>query len=160
MAVAEGIAGRDAAARDVLGRARATARRLVAPVALVAISAVPVLLTIPFLHEPFDRDEGAYATIAQGLTHGLLPYRDLFDHKPPVIYGWYALSFRVFGDSVVAPRLMGALVLAAITLLLFRACSMLYGQRAGWLGAVAFALSTGVALINPAMNTKPFTLLP
>jgi len=160
MAVADRMTGRDATARDGVAPARLVARRLVAPFALAAIAAVPVLLTIPFMHEPFDRDEGAYATIAQGLTHGLLPYRDLFDHKPPGIYVWYALSFRVFGESVVAPRLMGGLVLAAITLLLFRACSMLYGKRAGWVGAGVFALSTGIALINPAMNTEPFTLLP
>ena len=160
MAVAERTAGRDATAFDALTRLRAFVTRLATPFALGAIAAIPVLLTLPFMHEPFDRDEGAYATIAQGLTHGLLPYRDLFDHKPPGIYGWYALSFGAFGDNVVAPRLMGALVLAAITLLLFRACSMLYGKRAGWLGTFVFALSTGVALINPAMNTEPFTLLP
>ena len=160
MAVAERTAGRDATAFDALTRLRAFVTRLATPFPLAAIAAIPVLLTLPFMHEPFDRDEGAYATIAQGLTHGLLPYRDLFDHKPPGIYGWYALSFGAFGDNVVAPRLMGALVLAAITLLLFRACSMLYGRRAGWLGAFVFALSTGVALINPAMNTEPFTLLP
>jgi len=160
MAVAEPMAGRDAGAIDGLPRLRAFAWRVAATVGLAAIAAVPILLMLPFMHEPFDRDEGAYATVAQGLTHGLLPYRDLFDHKPPGIYGWYALSFRVFGDNVVAPRLMGALVLAAITLVLFRACSMLYGRRAGWLGAATFALSTGVAAINPGMNTEPFTLLP
>ncbi len=48
---------------------------------LPAITLLPILLLAPSLTEPFDRDEGVYATIAQGLPRGDLPYRDYFDHK-------------------------------------------------------------------------------
>ncbi len=33
-----------------------------------------------------DRDEGAFLTIAQLTLHGRIPYRDVFDQKPPGIY--------------------------------------------------------------------------
>lgn len=35
---------------------------------------------------PLDRDEGAFLVIAQEILHGRIPYRDVFDQKPPGIY--------------------------------------------------------------------------
>ena len=136
-------------------------RRTAAGAALLAaIGVLPVLLYLPFLNEPFERDEGVYATIARGLLEGQVPYRDLFDHKPPLIYGWYALSFLLFGEGVVAPRLTASLVLSATALLLFLQARLVLSRRAGYLAAGIFAASAGIALLQPNANTEVFMLLP
>ena len=70
---------------------------------VVACAIVPLLLYIPFLTEPFEKDEGFYAAVAQLILRGDLPYRDAFDNKPPVVFGWYAISFALFGEHVWAP---------------------------------------------------------
>src|SRR5437899_7874528 len=71
---------------------------------VVASAIVPLLLYIPSLTEPFDRDEGFYAAVAQLILHGDLPYRDSFDNKPPIVFGWYAISFLLFGEHVWSRR--------------------------------------------------------
>src|SRR5688572_6502799 len=86
-------------------------------VLLAAVCAVPIFLYVPFLNEPFQRDEGMYAAIGQLILAGDLPYRDGFDNKPPLIFGWYALSFLIFGEHVWAPRLVAAVLVSTTTLL-------------------------------------------
>lgn len=54
------------------------------------------ILKIPSLFEPYwYGDEAIYLTIGQALRKGEWLYRDIFDHKPPIIY-W--LSAMVDGD--------------------------------------------------------------
>ena len=127
---------------------------------LPAIASAPLLLNLLLLTEPLDRDEGAYATVALGLLDGRLPYRDLFDHKPPLIYVWYALSFAIFGESDWSPRLLAGLCLGATAILVESSARVLYGHAAGRVAGVAFAGMTGIALLEPAANVEPFMLLP
>ena len=53
---------------------------------LLLILLLQLALRIPFLSEPLERDEGAYGYIGQRILAGELPYRDVFDHKTPVVY--------------------------------------------------------------------------
>ncbi|MGE0598949.1 MAG: ArnT family glycosyltransferase [Dehalococcoidia bacterium] len=141
------------------GSSWATARPLLLQVLVIGlVCAIPALLLAPFYHEPMSRDEGAYATVAQGLLHGQLPYRDLFDHKPPLVYVWYAASFVVFGETDAAPRFAGALFLSATALLTFGIAKSLHGVRAGAFAGLAFSFSTGIVLLTPGFNTETFML--
>src|SRR6266581_5197736 len=94
-------------------------RAVIANAPLIGVCLIPILLYLPVIVSPFERDEGVYATIAQRLIHGDLPYRDLFDNKPPVVFGWYALSFLLFGENVAAPRIVAAALLSLTTLAVF-----------------------------------------
>ena len=88
-------------------------------VIVVAIAAVPILLMLPYLDRPLDGDEGIYAVIGRSLLHGGVPYQDLFDNKPPLLYGWFAAGFLLFGETTEATRLIGALAMSATTILVF-----------------------------------------
>ncbi len=127
---------------------------------LVAICLLPVLLYLPIAGSPFERDEGTYATVAQGLLHGQVPYRDLFDNKPPLVYGWYALSFLVFGESTAAPRMVAAVLLSVTTLALFGQARLLFPRGVAYLAATLFAVSTGVPFLALHANTEAYMLLP
>ncbi|GIW08612.1 MAG: hypothetical protein KatS3mg060_3417 [Dehalococcoidia bacterium] len=80
-------------------------------VALGVIAAGFILLSLPLLAQPFGRDQGIFATIADAILRGQLPYRDAWDHKPPGIDYAYALAFRLFGRSWQAVHLLEQLVL-------------------------------------------------
>jgi 4-amino-4-deoxy-L-arabinose transferase-like glycosyltransferase len=121
---------------------------------------LPVLLYVPFFHEPFISDEGFYASTAQSILDGGVPYRDAFDNKPPLIFGWYALSFLIFGQHLWAPRLLVSLVLALTTLLVYFEGRLIFSHRAGLLAAGGFALSIGLAEFETNANTEYFMLLP
>ena len=46
-----------------------------------------IILRIPSLFEPYwYGDEAIYLTLGEGIRHNLVLYRDIFDHKPPLIY--------------------------------------------------------------------------
>jgi 4-amino-4-deoxy-L-arabinose transferase-like glycosyltransferase len=119
-----------------------------------------VLFLLPLFGAPFERDQGAYATIARGWMEGALPYRDLWDNKGPLLFLWYAASFSLFGETVAAPRIAAALA-AALSLFFVRgAARRLYGERvaraAGWLYALSFAN----VYLQVTANAEVFMLLP
>jgi hypothetical protein len=127
---------------------------------LPAILLIPVLLYLPFLQEPFEGDEGAYGTIAQGLLNGQLPYRDLFDHKPPLVYVWYAASFLLFGENIVAPRIAAAAVWSVTTLLVFIQAKLILTKRQAYIASFLFAMSCSLTMLSFNANTEVFLLLP
>ncbi len=102
---------------------------------VVAFSIAQVLLF------SFGRDQGIYAVIGRGLLEGQMPYRDLWDFKPPGIFFVYASSFAVFGPSMIAPRLVEGLCLFAVVLGCRRLGGVLFQSRtAGLLGGAIAAL--------------------
>jgi hypothetical protein len=127
---------------------------------LVGLALVPILLYLPFAGTPFERDEGVYATIAQGVLDGRVPYRDLFDNKPPLVYIWYAFSFTLFGESVFAPRILASICLSLTTLALFNQARMVLPMPAARFAAALFAISTGLPWVALHANTEAYMLLP
>src|SRR3954470_21255697 len=61
---------------------------------------------IQILTFSFGRDQTIYALVGDGVLHGKMPYRDLWDFKPPGIFLVYALAQGLFGRGMVAIRLL------------------------------------------------------
>jgi hypothetical protein len=140
---------------------RALALGRLGHIALVSsICLLPALLLAPFFTTPMMNDEGIFATIAEGLLRGQLPYRDLFDIAPPAIYGWYAASFTLFGRNDWAPHVMLALVMSATTLLVYIEGRLLFSRRGASGAAIAFALSAGISRMGAWALHEYFALLP
>lgn len=93
-----------------------------------------LFLRIPNLFEPYwYGDEAIYLTVGTGLRHGLLLYRDIIDHKTPLIYllamtpsvfwfkllfmGWMAGTFTAF--YVIAKKFITNGWARALSLLIF-----------------------------------------
>ncbi|MBN2057493.1 MAG: glycosyltransferase family 39 protein [Candidatus Saganbacteria bacterium] len=136
-------------------------RRAIVLIILVLILLLQVALRWPFLSVPLERDEGAYGYVAQRILAGELPYRDAFDHKPPVIYYLYA-SFIYFGGNTVAAIRAPALVWSLLTTLaLFWLGRLLFGSTAGLVAAFFFAVFSGGVLVQgTSANTEVFMVLP
>jgi 4-amino-4-deoxy-L-arabinose transferase-like glycosyltransferase len=137
-----------------------TVRSWTGPALLIAVCLLPVLLYLPSLGAPLERDEGAYATVAEGILNDKVPYQDLFDNKPPLVYGWYALSFLTFGENAAAPRLFAAALLSLTVVAVFVYCRMVLPRPAAYVAAAFFGLSTGLPLVSLHANTEAFMLLP
>ena len=70
------------------------------------------LLRLPSLIEPYwYGDEAIYLTLGEGIRHNLVLYRDIFDHKPPLIYliaaaagslYWFKLILLVWSIGTIA----------------------------------------------------------
>lgn len=97
-------------------------------------------------HGLFEPDEGRYAQVAKEMSESgnlITPTLNGFSHieKPPVIYWFVALSYRVFGVSEFGARLPSALAALGMIFLTFQIAKELGGRRAGWFAALVLASS-------------------
>ncbi len=101
--------------------------------AVIAFSAI-LILTFSF-----GRDQSIYALVGEGVLHGKMPYRDLWDFKPPGIFLIYALAQALFGRGMVAIRVLEVIgLLASVFGFMRLAETFLDRPRAGLIaGAVA-----------------------
>ncbi len=134
--------------------------RLLALAFLLVLSALPLAFLAPLFGAPFERDQGAYATIAAGWLEGALPYRDLWDNKGPLLFLWYAASFRWLGESIVAPRVLAAAAAGLSVPFVWATTRMLFGGREAALAAGLFALSFANVYLQVTANAEVFMLLP
>ncbi|MGB9613329.1 MAG: glycosyltransferase family 39 protein [Candidatus Margulisiibacteriota bacterium] len=111
--------------------------------------------------EPLERDEGTYGYVAQRILEGEIPYRDVFDHKPPVVYYIYAAIVKFFGPSVAALRTFTAIYSLFTTLAIFGVGFLIFGQSGALLSAFLYALFSGGPIIQgTSSNTETFMVLP
>ena len=81
---------------------------------LLASTASPLYAT------NFWTDTNIYFTIGRGLRAGRMPYRDLFDHKGPLLYLLYGLAACVSDGNFLGVFLLETLSLAAFLDLAYR----------------------------------------
>lgn len=136
----------------VLSRARPFRVGLVA-----ALVALPFAAMVPQLDRTLDGDEGVYAAMATLLLDGGVPYRDLFDNKPPLQYAWFSAGLALFGNHVEALRLTTAIVMCATAALVYSAGRQLFPPIGGYVSLAIFAASQ---LLVPGIgNGLPETLM-
>lgn len=73
-----------------------------------------------FFRDYVDRDESTFILMAQSWIDGHLPYTQLWDLKPPLVYLFFALIIYIFGKSFIAIRLVGALAVAIIAFFTYK----------------------------------------
>jgi hypothetical protein len=138
-------------------------RRLQWACAVVLFAAVVafVLVRVPLVSVPLERDEGEYAYIAQRLLEGEIPYRDAFDQKPPATFFVYAAALSLFGASVEGIHLFLHAWTAATAFALFGCVRRRGGDLAAAFAVLLFSiLSANPKLTGNAANTELFMLLP
>ena len=89
----------------------------------------------PLYATNFWTDTNIYFTIGRGMTRGLMPYRDLFDHKGPLLFILYALGALVSDASFAGVFLLQVLSLAC-TLFIGWRIVCLYGEGRLTLAAI------------------------
>ena len=100
--------------------------------ALLALLCATLALLIATTSSPlyaanFWTDTNIYFTIGRGMTRGLMPYRDLFDHKGPLLFMLYALGAAISDTSFIGVFILEALSLAAAVYAGWRTVS-LFGE--------------------------------
>jgi hypothetical protein len=107
---------------------------------MLAMSAVALLVVLPNhpAHRPPSEDAGVFFYAARRILDGGVPYRDIWDHKPPGVYAIDAIGLALGGvDGVWAVQLL-SLVIAAFAsvraMRIFGAGAAIFGTFA-WLVA-------------------------
>jgi 4-amino-4-deoxy-L-arabinose transferase-like glycosyltransferase len=71
---------------------------------IVGLLLLVVIVRLPAWFAPLARDAGVYAFVGQQIVAGHVPYRDVWDHKPPGLYYLFALALALFPDSTTTLR--------------------------------------------------------
>jgi 4-amino-4-deoxy-L-arabinose transferase-like glycosyltransferase len=104
------------------------------PFAVILI--VTLLIRLPFaFHSVVDWDESTFILVGQSIVDGHLPYTHLWDVKPPLLFAVFATTIAIFGHTIEAIRLTGALLVAASAALTWLIASTLWSRRAAWLAS-------------------------
>ncbi len=103
--------------------------------------AVIAFCAVQILTYSFGRDQSIYALVGDGILHGKMPYRDLWDFKPPGIFLVYAFAQAVFGHSMLSVRIVEVLGLIGLVFCFMRFAETFFERpRAGLIGAAVAAL--------------------
>jgi 4-amino-4-deoxy-L-arabinose transferase-like glycosyltransferase len=121
----------------------------VRPATVLWLLVLPSLLLYPALgFDLFEPDETRYAQLPREMLQRgewVIPYLqgEPYLDKPPLVYWLVILSYRAFGVSPAAARLIPALAVHLTILLVYFLGRRWAGERAALLGALALALSPG-----------------
>ncbi|HUT35642.1 MAG TPA: glycosyltransferase family 39 protein [Planctomycetota bacterium] len=125
-------------------------RRTVLWVAAVVLATF--LVRVPTFRLPLDQDGSVFATVATTWADGGLPYRDAWDHKPPLTYLVYRGLF-LFGPATgpgvnFTLRVGSALCDAAAAVLLFLLARRFFGFRAGVGAGLVYTVFAGMPILQ------------
>ena len=85
--------------------------------------------------EVIDWDESVFILMAANVLDGHLPYVELFDNKPPLIFFMLAGVMAVFGESLLAVRLFGDVCILA-------SCAAVFAIARHWTDPISAGLGT------------------
>jgi hypothetical protein len=111
------------------------------PIFQAAIGAVVLLLfswcMSVYLHLPLTDNEGIFTCVGQALANGALLYRDIWDHKPPLLFTHFWLLSRIGGDPGLSLHLYAIFIHALNAVLLFFLAKKWLGS-ANWLSPLFY----------------------
>lgn len=128
---------------------------------LLGVIGVALALRWPTLALPLERDEGAYAYVAANWLRGALPYRDTFDHKPPLIHLLYMPALLFGPPSAFAIRLWATCLWAINVGLVYSIGRRVWDRATGLLAALMFGVAGSAWYLQGAvLNTDQAMVLP
>jgi len=121
-------------------------------VVVVGIAALGTLARLPTFRFPLDQDGSVFAYVAKVWSEGGLPYKDVWDHKPPLIYLAYrALFFVAPPESCDVNLTLRVGSLAgdlATALALLALCWRLFDFRRGAFAAVLYVCFAATPILQ------------
>ncbi|NER10228.1 Dolichyl-phosphate-mannose-protein mannosyltransferase [Muriicola jejuensis] len=103
----------------------------------LGLALLSVALRFPFFFRDYiDRDESTFILMAQSWVEGHLPYTQLWDLKPPLVFLFFSAIIYFFGKSFIAIRLFGALAVAVISFFTYKAGKEVHSSRTGFWPAI------------------------
>lgn len=128
---------------------------------LAAIALISLLIRLPFFFEAvINWDESTFILMGQSLLDGHLPYTQLWDLKPPLLFVAYALFIFTLGKSIISIRLAGTLCVIVVAVLVYFCAKTLTHSTAAFLAATATTLGISVLSSGQAVMSEHVAIVP
>lgn len=101
-----------------------------------------LLLFSPYttlLNDYFGYDTALWHVIGRGITQGFVPYRDLFEHKGPLLFFIYAFSW-LFDNQRLAMFLLQSACFCVTLIFLYKLCRLFTNQIKALAGILFFLI--------------------
>ncbi len=99
-----------------------------------------VVTHVGFIGDPATYDEQFYLVVADRMWHGALPYVDIWDRKPILLFLIYA-AFRPFSSDGIVACQIGAMLFATMTAFVIVVVARRFANsRGAWLAGLAYLL--------------------
>ncbi len=127
---------------------------------LIGLAYVSIRLNI--IGIPLDRDEGVFGYTAQVILNHGLPYKDVFDHKPPLVFYIYAMALYFIPPTSSGVHIfLHCYNFVTLICLFFLAKVCLNSYSAGlWTAFVYAVFSASPVIQGFTASTEMFMLLP
>ncbi len=131
-------------------------------VALLSFSVLAVCSKSSFLYPLNDWvDVNCFFTVGRGIVHGLMPYRDLYEQKGPLLYLLYALASLVSESSFLGVYLAEAVCFSCFLHLSGRIAQTMSGSKViYWPAAAVMALAVPLSGAYNHGSSAEGTILP
>jgi hypothetical protein len=116
-----------------------------------------LLPNAPTYEENPTRDSGVFLYIGQQIVNGQMPYVDIWDHKPPMIYYINALGLLIGRGTAWGVLFLELLSLCFAVTLGYRLISQAFGILPALFASVAWLMSL-VSLLHRGNFTEEFAL--
>jgi len=104
---------------------------------LLFLAVLTLGVRLPFFFPAvIDWDESAFILVGQAVLDGDLPYVHVWENKPPVAFLFFSASIALFGKTIVAVRVAGAICVLIISWLTYEIGVVLSGPRAAFWAAL------------------------
>ena len=130
--------------------------------AWLAICLVYILIRLNTVSLPLDRDEGIFGYAGQVILNHGLPYKDVFDHKPPVIFYLNALALLLGPPTATGIHIfLHVYNFFTLIVLFFLAKTYTESYTTGlWVAFTYAVFSSSPAIQGFTASTEIFLLLP
>ena len=132
--------------------------RVYVPLVLLVGTIVVLAPTAPPVQKVPWRDQGVFLYMGQQILEGKVPYRDVWDHKGPVVYYINALGLWLGGGSLWGVWLLELVFLGLAACFSFVLLLRVFGPLPAWFGSISWLLS--YALVGEGGNWVETYALP
>ncbi len=116
------------------------------------------LWALPNLTFPIGRDQALYCVIADGVLHGLRPYVDLWDNRPPTTFLVFLPLVKLFGHVTWSMGASDILWLMAMSCFIFKFANQYMGPAAAGIAVAVNAMWHSVAGYTHALVPSTFVI--
>jgi len=117
--------------------------------AMAPVIALFIWYRVPILGQVIcDTDISGIIYSGWGLSEGLLPYKDIFETKPPGTYFLFALIIKIFGINILPLNIFGIIWATLGLFALFILTSKLVDAKAGLFAAMAYSIVSASDFFN------------
>jgi hypothetical protein len=127
----------------------------------LCLASFAVALRLPFFFRASTwDDESTFINMGNHILQGHLPYVELWDNKPPLLFYAYAALIYISGKDLAVLHFLGSLLVAATAFISYLIGAKLLDKKAGWFVGILYCVFSSVNNPDHGLMSDHLAILP